>query len=747
MNYGGMKIMKKIKFKKESIALIPILILSAILNFSNLAIEGYSNSYYASGVKSMTMNFKNFFFVSFDPGGFVSIDKPPLGFWLQAISAKIFGFHGWSILIPQALAGVISVALIYLIVKKSFGNIAGLISAFCLAVTPVFVAVSRNNTCDNLVVLALLAACWAVSIAAREGKLKYLLIGLAMVGVGFNIKMLQAYMIIPAIYLTYLLSSAVSIKKRIIHLLAGTAVLVIVSLSWAVVVDLVPASDRPFVGSSTNNSVLELIFGHNGLERLGIGDKTTPGGKKQGNNSQMPGQGLEGSNSNNNAPQNQYGVGTSGNYQSSMSQAQEPPMAPTNSDSKPIPSGNFKGEGKGIPQGGFGNGGPGGMIPGGEGSNMKRPSGGGQGGGTFGGTEKASITRLFSNNSLSDQIIWLFPLAVFGFIAAAIKENLRFSLDNKRKQALVIWSIWLLPEFVYFSFTKGLFHPYYLTMMAAPIAALVGIGIVSMWELYKEGGWKSWILPAAFIVNGLIQLKVLSYYNNTSDITKVIMIIMSVVTFVASITLIVVKFIKNTKLAVKKILTATALVGLLIIPTVWSFTTLCYKMSGTFPAAGLELKSSKQMRGPMMGNSNSSTAKMIEYLKKNKTNEKYLVAVSSANNYASDIILQSGEAVMALGGFSGSDNILTLSEFKQLVKEGKVRYAIADGGMGGGAGGNNEIMTWIKANGKAISASEWGGTSANTSQATNLSTTGFERNSSAQIYDLKTSLDSTVKNN
>ena len=271
--------MKKLKLSKEKLLLSLILLLSGILNFTNLSIEGYSNLYYAAGVKSMTMSWKNFFFVAFDPTSFISIDKPPLGFWIQAISAKIFGFSGWSILLPQALAGVISVAIIYIIVKRSFGTAAGLLSALFLAVTPVFVAVSRNNTCDNLLVLTLLLACWAISIAAEKGKVKYLLISLAIVGIGFNIKMLQAYMVIPAIYLTYLLSNAVSLKKRIIHLIAGTLVLLVVSFSWAIVVDLIPAANRPYVGSSTTyNSELELIIGHNGLERLGIGSSTTGGG-------------------------------------------------------------------------------------------------------------------------------------------------------------------------------------------------------------------------------------------------------------------------------------------------------------------------------------------------------------------------------------------------------------------------------------------------------------------------------------
>ena len=510
--------MKKIKFTKENIALSLILILSLILNLANLNIEGYANQYYAAGVKSMTLSLKNFFFVSFDPASFVSIDKPPLGFWIQAIFAKIFGFSGWSIILPQAIAGVVSVGLIYVIVKRSFGTAAGLISAICLAVTPVFVAVSRNNTCDNLLVLTLLLACLVLSKAAEKGKLRYLLIGLAIVGIGFNIKMLQAYMIIPAIYITYLLSNAVSFKKRIVHLMAGTIILILVSLSWAFIVDLVPEGNRPYVGSSTNNSVMELIIGHNGLERLGIGSKSIQGGGAPGGMDGKNQQKTDGTSSvtkNKNSEQTSKENGQTEGEPQSIDNDQmqgEPPSMDNGEMQGAPPNTQDGGKGNGNPPNSDGKG-PGGMPPGDNG--MQKPNGGGMGG-TFGGQEVASIARLFSNNSLSDQIIWLFPLALFGFIAAAIKEKLNKTFDNKRKLSLVLWSMWLLPEFVYFSFTKGLFHPYYLTMLAPPIAALAGIGIVSMWELYNEEGWKSWILPVALIVDGLTQILILSYYYNIS---------------------------------------------------------------------------------------------------------------------------------------------------------------------------------------------------------------------------------------
>jgi len=707
--------MKKLKLSKEKLLLSLILLLSGILNFTNLGIEGYSNLYYAAGVKSMTMSWKNFFFVSFDPTSFVSIDKPPLGFWIQAISAKIFGFSGWSLLLPEALAGVISVLIIYIIVKRSFGRTAGLLSALFLAVTPVFVAVSRNNTCDNLLVLTLLLACWAISIAAEKGKLKYLLISLAIVGVGFNIKMLQAYMVIPAIYLTYLLSNVVSVKKRIIHLICGTLVLLVVSFSWAIVVDLVPAANRPYVGSSTNNSELELIIGHNGLERLGIGSSTTGVGAMGGGNNQASnaeefkgGTPPTGTNTVTAASKNNTGTSTEGGMQGGT-----PPTGNEQGGTRPT----------------------GGQAPGSNG-------GGAGGGSSMGGTAKSSITRLFSSNGMSDQIIWLFPIAVFGFIAAAIKEKFKPAFNNKKKLGLILWSMWLIPEFIYFSFTTGLFHPYYLTMLAPPIAALAGIGIVSMWELYKEAGLRSWILPVTLIVDGLVQLLILSYFYNTSNITKFLMISMSVLCFISSIILVILKLIKNENIKLKKSLVAIALVGLLITPTVWSGTTMFNAMSGTFPSAGLSLISSSQKGASNMGTtSSSSSSKLIEFLIKNKTTEKYILVTSSTSGNASDIIIKTGESVMTWG-FFGTDNVITLAEFKALVKKGEVRYVM----IGGQGGGSNAIMTWAKSAGKLVAESEWKDTTSSQSTTKTPTTVDETSNSKTQqvgggssevLYDLK----------
>ncbi len=147
-----------------------VLLISLFMNFYQLGQNGFGNLYYAAAIRSMLDNWRNFFFVAFDPGGFVSIDKPPLGFWLQAASAKIFGFTPFSILLPQALAGVLSVLLLYHLVRRHFGVVAGLLAALALAISPISVLTNRNNTIDSTLVLVMLLGAWAVLRAAETGR-------------------------------------------------------------------------------------------------------------------------------------------------------------------------------------------------------------------------------------------------------------------------------------------------------------------------------------------------------------------------------------------------------------------------------------------------------------------------------------------------------------------------------------------------------------------------------------------------
>src|SRR5579862_5290391 len=224
-----------------------ILALAAVLNFFGLQKEGYGNEYYAAAVRSMLESWHNFFFASFDPGGFVTIDKPPLGFWLQVASVKVFGFTAWAIFFPQALAGVLSVLLLYHLVRRHFGAIAGLLSAMAMAISPISVVTNRNNTIDSTLVLAMLLGAWAVMRAAETGKLRWLLLSAVFVGLGFNIKMLEAYLVVPAFGLLYLLASPRRLRVRLLYLVLAGVLMGVLSLSWAAIVDMTPASQRPYV--------------------------------------------------------------------------------------------------------------------------------------------------------------------------------------------------------------------------------------------------------------------------------------------------------------------------------------------------------------------------------------------------------------------------------------------------------------------------------------------------------------------
>ena len=255
------------KSHRSKILLFLILLLTAYLTIYKIWDVEYGNLYYTAAVKSMLTSWHNFFFVSFDPGGFISVDKPPLGLWLQCLFALIFGIHGWSLILPEALCTLGSVAVLYKIVKRSFGENCALLSALFMALTPMVIAVSRTNNLDAPLVLVCLLALWALSAAAEKGSLKLLILSTALIGVGFNIKMLQSFMFLPAIYLVYFFTADKKLGKRVAHLAVATVVLAAVSLSWCLIVDLTPASARPFVGSSTTNSALELAIGYNGILR------------------------------------------------------------------------------------------------------------------------------------------------------------------------------------------------------------------------------------------------------------------------------------------------------------------------------------------------------------------------------------------------------------------------------------------------------------------------------------------------
>ncbi len=177
-----------------------IVLLGAFLRFYQLGAFSIGNAYYAATVQSMLTSWHNFFYAAYEPGGSVTVDKPPLGFWVQAASAALLGVNGFALALPQAVAGTLSIPLLYLLVKRYFGAGPALLAALVLAATPVTIATERNNTIDGLLLFVLLLAVWAIIRAVDSGRFRYLLLSMFLVGLGFNIKMMQAFLPLPAMF-------------------------------------------------------------------------------------------------------------------------------------------------------------------------------------------------------------------------------------------------------------------------------------------------------------------------------------------------------------------------------------------------------------------------------------------------------------------------------------------------------------------------------------------------------------------
>ena len=213
------------------LGLLAVLSTAAALRLWRLDRNGFGNEYYTAGVRSMSQSWHNFFYNSFDPAGFISVDKPPLALWIQVASVKLFGFHALSVLVPQALEGVAAVVLLYHLVGRMFGAAAGLLAALFLALTPVSVAIDRSSNTDSCLVLVLLLAAWALTLAAERGSPGLLALAMALVGLGFNVKMLAAFVVLPTFALVYFVGAPVEWRRRVVHLAVAGVVLTAVSLS------------------------------------------------------------------------------------------------------------------------------------------------------------------------------------------------------------------------------------------------------------------------------------------------------------------------------------------------------------------------------------------------------------------------------------------------------------------------------------------------------------------------------------
>jgi 4-amino-4-deoxy-L-arabinose transferase-like glycosyltransferase len=725
--------------------LAAILLLATGLNVVGLDREAYGNTYYAAAVKSMLTGWHNFFFASFDAGGFVSVDKPPVGLWVQAASAWLFGFNGLSLLLPQAIAGVLAVAALFYLVRRAFGPAAGLLAALALAVTPITVVTDRNNTMDSQLVLVLLLAVWAASLAAESGRLRPLLVCAALMGLAYNIKMLQAFLVLPALWAAYLLLAPITWRARVWRLALATIVLLAVSLSWSVVVDLTPASARPFVGSSGSNAALSLALGYNGLGRLTqavaahiplpwLGDLTVD---------------LT------SAPGFAPGIGNPG-----LLRLFTDGLADQASWLLPLAILVLLTTGLTV-------------MP----WRLAR-----------------SPWRLARAWSIAEP-----PTSALAGPSGA-------EVVARQWVGLVIWGLWLIGCVGYFSVAR-FYHIYYLIMLGPGVSALAGIGMATGWKLYRRGGYAAWLLPIGLVATATVQARILNAYPTWSGwlvpgalggcvLAALVLIVCrraadgrlaAVAAVVGSVVLLLAP-------AVWSVVSVQNNNGAAWLPQAGPSTG--FGGPGGRPGGGPGGPGSgpggpggfgggaprfgggpvgvqapggpapfgqgggfgprpdgggpggRGPGGPGMGGPggggvgamtfagdqwNSLDPSLVQYLLANQGDAEFLVATPTSS-YASLFMLATDRSAMALGGYQGWDRILTPDKLAELVSSGTVRFFLIGGGGGpgggfggpgpfGGGGGPNggdgripggssqdataDLTAWVRASCTLVPAETW----------------------------------------
>jgi len=653
-------------------AFLAVLVLTTVLYVWGLDRNGYANSYYSAAVLAATRSWKAFFFGALDAGSFITVDKPPAALWLMALSGRIFGFSTWSMLLPEALLGVASVALVADVVRRTAGAVAGLVAAVVMALTPVAVLMFRFNNPDALLTFLMVAAAWMLVRSLQTGRTRWLLLAAAAIGLAFLTKYMQAYVVLPAMVLTYLLLGPRTWPRRIGELLAAAGVLVVSSGWWVAIVTLVPASQRPFIGGSTDNSVLNLIFGYDGFSRV---------------------------------------FGAFGSFV----------------------GGAARGAGRAF------GGGPGGP--------------GGGGGGGFGG--QAGLLRLF-NDQLAGEISWLLPLAAAALIAGLWLHR-RSPRTDLARAGYVLWGGWLLTHAVVFSFAAGIFHPYYTVAMAPGIAGLVGAGAVDVWRLRNRSYVGAVVGAAGLVVTGWWGAQLLartpSFLPGLGTAELVLAVAAAVVLLLPRQVL---AGVPRVAARAPAVALTVGLAAVLFGPAAYAIDTVGHAEQGSIPNSGPQATGgfggpggggppagarfvpggappggfvrgggfpggngfpagggaatrggAPTFAGGGPGGAGGANSTLTAYLERNRGSATWLVAVASANQ-AAPIELATGQPVLAMGGFSGSDPAMTVSKLQALVRSGELRYVLVGGGGGGPDGGSQAATSWVTQHGTLVSSSESG---------------------------------------
>jgi 4-amino-4-deoxy-L-arabinose transferase-like glycosyltransferase len=634
--------------------LVGILGLAALLRLWHLDQNGYGRQYYAAGVRSMLGSFHNFFFNAFDPAGFVSLDKPPVALWLQVASAKLLGFSAFSVMLPQVLEGLVAVLLIHRLVARRFGDGAALVAALCLALTPISVAVDRSNNTDSCLIMVLLLAAWVLIRATEAASVRLLVLAMALLGIGFNVKMAAALVLAPSFVLVYFLrTTRLSIRQRLTHVTLSALMLVTVSLSWVCAFDLTPPAARPYAGSTEHNSMLELALLHNGLKRFThqSADPAVSQGARDGSDPDSAADSV--------APMD--------SRSSSQRRSGHPLWDQT-------PTGSW---------------------------------------------------RLLTPFHAA-QMAWWLPFVIVGSLMGALAGRQEQGVTAAQSDVL-LWGGWALSYAIIFSFAGGVFHTYYLAVLAPALAALSGIGWAALWRRYRDGSWR-YAMPAALLLSAVWQL----YIGHDdllwplTDWRGQLLALSAMGLIVSGIGLALGQF--RTGGRVGTVLAGLGLLASLLMPSAWALSTVLTRPHVAAPAANIAALAEHEPADSGLAlsrqNAREKFRKLMGFLKANRAAERFLVAVPNATQ-AAPIIVYTGEAVMTVGGYLGRDPILTPGDFERKVQEGEVRFVMLGGPsiVPPNSAGEREMADWIRAHGVAVEPGLWGDSR--------------DKGASAQLFDLR----------
>jgi|CZKG01.1.fsa_nt_gi 4-amino-4-deoxy-L-arabinose transferase-like glycosyltransferase len=620
--------------------LVAVVALSAVLNTNRLSQNGWANIFYSAGDQSMLRSLHNFLFVSFDPGGLISVDKPPLALWLQTASAKVFGFTPLSLLLPEAIAGVLAVGALYLILARRLGALAAFAGALAMAVFPSFVAVSRENGVDALLILLLVLACGAGLRASETGRWRTLIWCGVLVGLAFNTKTLAAFLVVPGITLGYLVCAPGSLRRRAAQLLVAALAMVVVSGAWLAFVDLTPASKRPYVGSSTNNSELGLTFEYNGFGRVE--------GQAGGPNSVVvkPGARVP-------LPHHSSTAKPKPKTPAAKPPAPKPASSQSSSTSRrakyPIPFG-----------------GPPGPL------------------------------RLFGTG-LGDQAAWMLPFALFGLLAVALLawvDRRRTSASegahgdanvtpepetgpaptselgrrDPRLASAIVLGGWFLVEVVVLSMSKGIVHPYYVSALAPGTGAMAGAGVVALLALAR-GPRRLWALalaPCAVAATVAAQLVLMHREHYMLWFTPLL---------IGGAAVGLGGLVALQRLALPAL--ALIFVVLLIAPTGYAASTWLAPVEGTFPVAGPTQTAGSQNGFGVSDRDLEVYRALDTYASAHRPGTRWAV-LTVASDTAAPLMLM-GFKAGAVGGYSGTDPALDGPGLARYVARGQARWVLLGG--------------------------------------------------------------------